>query len=105
MVLFTDRSGTVDAAGQQVVAAAAARIRALDPARVVVTGYTDDQGNAAMNLALSRSRAAAVATLLRSALGSDAPAVSVVGLGEQQRAGAADDATRRLDRRVTVTAG
>ena len=70
--------------------------------RVRIEGYTDNRGDAAENLALSRARAQAVGDFMQS-LGVDAGRIEVVGYGEQYRV--AENASARgraQNRRVEI---
>lgn len=70
--------------------------------RVRIEGYTDNRGDAAGNLALSKARAQAVGEFMQS-LGIDAPRMEVVGYGEQYRV--AENASARgraQNRRVEI---
>lgn len=75
----------------------------LNPKRSVrIEGYTDNRGDAAENLALSKARAQAVAGFMQS-LGIDAGRMEVVGYGEQYRV--AENASARgraQNRRVEI---
>jgi outer membrane protein OmpA-like peptidoglycan-associated protein len=70
--------------------------------RVRIEGYTDNRGDAAGNLALSKARAQAVGDFMQS-LGIDASRLEVVGYGEQYRV--AENASARgraQNRRVEI---
>lgn len=75
----------------------------LNPKRKVrIEGYTDNRGDAAENLALSKARAQAVGDFMQS-LGVDAQRLEVVGYGEQHRV--AENASARgraQNRRVEI---
>jgi outer membrane protein OmpA-like peptidoglycan-associated protein len=80
------------------------RIGARGAGRVTVTGYTDDLGSRQHGLELSRSRAAAVAGVLRSRLPSAGFPVTVRGRGEDDPAVPnTSEANRRRNRRVLLT--
>lgn len=103
VTLFGLDSATVDPAGRQVLARAAALIRSSKPAVVTVTGYASRVGEPTDNLALSRRRAVAVAGVLRSALGGTTPRIEVGGRGEMgQVAAGSTPAAGLLDRRAVV---
>ena len=70
--------------------------------RVRIEGYTDNRGDAAENLALSKARAQTVGDFMQS-LGIDAGRIEVVGYGEQHRV--AENASARgraQNRRVEI---
>lgn len=80
-----------------------ARIRKARAARLRVDGYTDNVGDPAYNLQLSRRRADAVRDHLARALG---PGVSIATAGHGEQDPIADNATtagQAKNRRVTVT--
>jgi len=72
---------------------------------VIVSGYTDDVGTSAYNLALSRRRATAVVAVLRGAFaGGIAMPVKPRGFGEShQFAPNITAENRRLNRRVVIS--
>ncbi len=96
------RSGSAqvvpDAAG--VIVSIADALREVPEARLRVVGYTDNVGDAARNLALSRARAQAVANTLIEE-GVDRDRLTVEGRGEEAPvASNRVEAGRRLNRRV-----
>ncbi len=104
-VLFATGSTSLDSASRQVVTAAAARIRADEPAAVTVTGYTDQVGGDPRNADLSQQRADTVAAALRTALGAGGPTVTTAAGGEQRPVAPNTTAAgRQLNRRATITA-
>ncbi len=64
-VFFQDFSATLDAAGVQVVANAAAVAKKFPSVPVKVSGYADSAGSVQRDIALSKRRADAVADLLQ----------------------------------------
>lgn len=64
-VFFVDFSSSLDQAGLAVVNDAAALAQKYPRARLKVTGYADSIGSTAAEIALSKSRADAVAALLQ----------------------------------------
>ena len=84
VVNFATGSDAVPEEDIEVLRAAAAVVAALpDGTRILVTGHTDDIGDAAANLVLSRRRAEAVRALLV-ANGAPAAALSVHGVGDSR---------------------
>jgi peptidoglycan-binding protein ArfA len=63
---FSTNGFTLDPGSQQVLTQVAQKLTACSDARVAVTGYTDDSGNDAINVPLSRDRANSVADFLMS---------------------------------------
>jgi outer membrane protein OmpA-like peptidoglycan-associated protein len=101
-VLFEHDSDVLLAAAAPSLDAAAARILAREGARASVLGHTDDTGEDAYNLDLSRRRAAAVARHLTEK-GVPKERITIEGHGESRPA--ADNATeegRRRNRRVEI---
>jgi outer membrane protein OmpA-like peptidoglycan-associated protein len=102
-VLFASGSAKIDAAGMQVIRAAAARIKALHVSKVTVVGYTDVVGGQPKNDNLSAQRAAAVAAVLRQELGS-ATAVTTSAKGESDPVASNSTAVgRQQNRRASIT--
>ena len=102
-VLFASGSAALDAAGLQVIKNAAARIKALHPAAVTVTGYTDVVGGQPKNNHLSLRRADAVAAVLRQDLVAGPP-VTATAKGEADPiAPNATAAGRQANRRASIT--
>lgn len=102
-VLFRFDRADLSPKADALIADVAAQLRAAKPRSVRVDGYTDDTGDAAYNLGLSRRRAQAVADALRGRLRSGVT-LRVTGHGEA--APVADNATeagQARNRRVTVT--
>jgi len=80
----------------------AAILQAFPDTRVKVGGYTDDAGDPAANLQLSRERATAVRDALNAA-GVDAARLEAEGYGEQHPVASNDtDAGRQRNRRVAL---
>jgi outer membrane protein OmpA-like peptidoglycan-associated protein len=104
-VLFASGSAAIDAAGLQVIQAAATRIQALHPSTVTVTGYTDVVGGQPKNANLSQRRADAVAAVLRRDLGAAAaPAITAIARGEADPiAPNTTPSGRQQNRRASIT--
>jgi outer membrane protein OmpA-like peptidoglycan-associated protein len=97
---FLTGSATLSAAGRRAVAQAAAVLKANPAVRVRIEGHTDSVGAAAKNLALSRSRAAAVRAALRS-LGVADGRMTSTGYGETRPKVRGDSpSARAVNRRV-----
>ena len=104
-VLFAYDSDELDAAGQELALAAAARLRDAPALRVRLEGHTDERGTRAYNLALGERRARSVqAVLLERGVAGER--VELVSFGEElpQAEGASEDAWRR-NRRVEIVFG
>jgi len=102
-VLFASDSAALDANARQVLAAAAARIKAQHPSKVTVTGYTDVVGGQPSNTGLSLQRAEAVAAVLRTELGSTPP-VTAAAKGQADPVASNDTADgRQQNRRASIT--
>jgi outer membrane protein OmpA-like peptidoglycan-associated protein len=102
-VLFASGSSKVDAAGLQVIRAAAVRIKALRAGAVTVVGYTDLVGGQPKNDNLSAQRAAAVAAALRAELGVALP-VTTSAKGEADPVAPNTTAIgRQQNRRAVIT--
>jgi OOP family OmpA-OmpF porin len=109
-VLFAFNRARLAAGARSRIGEAVTQLKDRRPSKVTVTGYTDAKGSPAYNLGLSRRRAAAVARALRSALGSGAPPLKVVGRGEAdpvrsntKKDGSDDPRGRARNRRVEIT--
>jgi len=109
-VLFAFNKADLTPAAQQVIAVAAARMRAGVTGPVTITGYTDSIGSDAYNLVLSRNRATAVLAALQPQLAGLPVTLSARGLGEADPVapntlpgGADNPAGRAANRRVTVS--
>jgi outer membrane protein OmpA-like peptidoglycan-associated protein len=75
------------------------------PARVTLTGHSDDIGRGTFNLSLSLARAGAVLALLKKR-GVDPDLLSVRGAGPLEPLNAGSSATARsANRRVSFTVG
>jgi len=83
-VLFKPSSAELGAAANHRLLKLAHFLQLNPERRVRIEGYTDNRGNAAENLALSRSRAQVVANFLEE-LGVEAGRMEVVGYGEAFR--------------------
>jgi len=83
----------------------ALRVRAADPGRrILVEGHTDDLGDEAYGMQLSKDRAHTVANWLIRQAGFDADSISTRGFGETQPAYPNNsDANRARNRRVVIT--
>ncbi len=102
-VLFASDAAALDANARQVLAAAAARIKAQHPSKVTVTGYTDVVGGQPTNSGLSLQRAEAVASALRTDLGS-APPVTATAKGQADPVASNSTADgRQQNRRASIT--
>ncbi len=102
-VLFASDSAALDANARQVLAAAAARIKAQHPSKVTVTGYTDVVGGQPSNTGLSLQRAEAVAAVLRTELGSTPP-VTAAAKGQADPVASNSTADgRQQNRRASIT--
>lgn len=102
-VLFEENSAGVDAAGRQVVSAAAAALRAAGAKKVEVAGFTDVVAGTPVNVPLSQARADAVAALLRQQL----PGVAITTTGRGEHDPVASNATpagRQQNRRAAILA-
>lgn len=84
-VYFPFDSARINAAAQQVIAAAAQYAKSAPAPKVAVVGHTDTSGSAAYNVLLSKHRANAVASGLK-AEGIPASAISVTWKGENDLA-------------------
>ncbi len=102
-VLFASDSAALDAGARQVLAAAAARIKAQHPSKVTVTGYTDVVGGQPTNSNLSLRRAETVASALRTDLGSTPP-VTAAAKGQADPVASNSTADgRQQNRRASIT--
>lgn len=81
-ITFRTGSADITAEGQEILGRAAETIQAIG-SDVLIAGHTDDQGDAAVNQALSEARAASVAAYLVT-LGVPEELLSTVGFGESQ---------------------
>lgn len=109
-VLFAFNRATLTSGARSRIDVAVRELRARRPSQVTVAGYTDAKGSPDYNLALSRRRAAAVAQVLRRALGSGAPALLTEGHGEADPVqantkpdGSDNPKGRARNRRVEIT--
>ena len=103
-VLFALDSAALTPAGNKVVAAAVADVRAAGPGPLTVTGHTDSTSSAAHNQDLSERRAATVAAALSKQVPDDRWPKKVTGKGETEPAFPNDTADhRRRNRRVTIS--
>ncbi len=94
---------SLTSAAQQMLAGVAAKIKACPQAKIVVTGYTDNTGNDAINIPLSGARAKSVGDYLVSQ-GVSAGEVTTTGLGSASPiAGNDTEAGRAQNRRVEIT--
>ena len=104
-VLFAYDSDELDAAGQELALAAAARLRDAPALRVRLEGHTDERGTRAYNLALGERRARSVQAVL---LAQDVAGeqIELVSFGEElPQAEGADEAAWRQNRRVEIVFG
>lgn len=106
-VLFAFNKSNLSARAHSILADLAKQIKARAAGTVQVTGYTDSIGSDAVNLPLSRARAAAVVGALRP----QAPGVSYTSAGKgsadpvapnTNKDGSDNPAGRALNRRVTI---
>ena len=104
-VLFAYDSDALDAAGQELALAAAARLRDAPALRVRLEGHTDERGTRAYNLALGERRARSVqAVLLERDVAGER--IELVSFGEElPQAEGADEAAWRQNRRVEIVFG
>ena len=104
-VLFAFDSDALDAAGQELALAAAARLLAAPALRVRLEGHTDERGTRAYNLALGERRAHSVRAVLLEQ-GVLAEQVELVSFGEELplAEGAGEDVWRQ-NRRVEIVFG
>ncbi len=103
-MLFASNSARLDAGARQVIAAAAARIKAQHPSSVAVTGYTDVVGGTPTNTGLSQQRAEAVASVLRTELGAGGAAVTATAKGQSNPVATNSTAAgRQQNRRAEIT--
>lgn len=101
-VLFTAGSAEPSASAGPTLIKLARFLRLNPKRRIRIEGYTDNRGDADVNLALSQARAQAVADFVQS-LGVDAGRIEAVGYGEQYRV--AENASARgraQNRRVEI---
>lgn len=83
----------------------ATRIEACPDSRIVVTGFTDNSGNDAINVPLSADRAKSVADFLVSQ-GVAADHITSTGMGSANPIASNDTVEgRALNRRVEITVG
>lgn len=102
-VLFAEASAEIDAAGQEVVTAAAASLREAGVTAVEVVGHTDRIAGDPVNDTLSQDRAEAVAAALRAEL--PGVQVSTAARGQDEPvAGNDSEQGRQLNRRAVITA-
>lgn len=112
-VLFAFDSARLSRTGLARVADAADEVRRRRSGHVSVVGHSDSKGSSGYNLRLSRRRARAVATRLRSLLGGPrTPKITTRGRGETQpvaanttRKGKDDPRGRARNRRVELVLG
>ncbi|MFN8051928.1 MAG: OmpA family protein [Acidimicrobiales bacterium] len=101
--LFATGSAELDPAYTGVLGLGVAALRLSPAARMVVTGYTDNVGDPAKNLALSTARANAVVDYMVTTGGIDRARFDAVGAGDQNPVG--DNGTeegRARNRRIDV---
>ena len=104
-VLFATDSSTLGPASQAGLQQVSQELRSrARPGTVTITGHTDDQGEDAYNDRLSRSRADAVAAVLRASLRGAGLELQVEAKGEREPvADNADEQGRQRNRRVSIT--
>ncbi len=102
---FGFNSAQLSSAAKTAIARVAHQVRRAGlTGRIYVDGYTDDLGSSSYGQVLSQKRADAVASYLRSHLGSTRVSVVPVGHGEANPiASNATAAGRQQNRRVTIT--
>lgn len=101
-VLFSAGSAEPSASANPTLIKLARFLRLNPKRRIRIEGYTDNRGDADVNLALSQARAQAVADFVQS-LGVDAGRIEAIGYGEQYRV--AENASARgraQNRRVEI---
>jgi OmpA-OmpF porin, OOP family len=101
-LLFDTGAATLQPASQEQLGNIAAILKAYPKAKVVIGGYTDNTGDAAMNVKLSQQRADNVVAELAK-LGVDQARMSAKGYGEEHPV--ADNATeegRQKNRRISL---
>jgi OmpA-OmpF porin, OOP family len=102
-IRFATGSAQIAASSRRTLDRVAAVLKTAPDTRVVVAGYTDDQGSRSGNLALSRQRALAVRAYLVSK-GITAENLRPVGYGSARPvASNATDAGRKANRRIEFT--
>lgn len=101
-VLFRAASSELDASASRTLLKVVHFLQLNPKRRVRIEGYTDNRGDAAENLALSKARAQAVGDFIQS-IGIDAGRIEIVGYGEQHRiAENASARGRAQNRRVEI---
>jgi len=101
-VLFRAASAELDASANRTLLKVVHFLQLNPKRRVRIEGYTDNRGDAAENLALSKARAQAVGDFIQS-IGIDAGRIEIVGYGEQHRiAENASARGRAQNRRVEI---
>jgi len=104
-VLFTTGGTRLDDAANKTITEAAAHVGNYKTPRVVVSGYTDTEGSAASNDALSAKRARVVAAAMR-IRGVAASVIKARGFGEQfLEVRTADGVAEPKNRRAEVNVG
>jgi OOP family OmpA-OmpF porin len=102
-ITFETGSAAITKAGQQVLAALVAPLKAAGSAKVVIGGHTDSVGTAANNLRLSKARANSVKVWLTKH-GVNAKRLVAKGYGETKPiAPNVNEAGRRKNRRIEFT--
>jgi OOP family OmpA-OmpF porin len=102
-IAFQTGSAAITKAGQQVLAALVAPLKAAGSAKVVIGGHTDSVGTAANNLRLSKARANSVKVWLTKH-GVNAKRLVAKGYGETKPiAPNVNEAGRRKNRRIEFT--
>lgn len=102
---FESGSATLTQSSRAQIANVASILKAYPRAQVTIAGYTDNTGDEAANLSLSRSRAEAVMDALKT---SGVPAASMQAQGYGSQNPIADNSSesgRARNRRVTLTVG
>lgn len=101
-VFFARGAAEVDAAGRAMLQSHAERLRADGKLQVTLTGYTDDLGSRAYNLAIADKRVAAVFAILRE-MGVPSRQMRRSGMGAETMGRDCQSAEcRRLMRRVEL---
>ncbi|MBI1417396.1 MAG: OmpA family protein [Limimaricola sp.] len=102
-ILFDPGSARITADSLKVVDAIAAILQKCPPMHLEIAGYTDSQGRAEMNLALSKDRANAVLTALRTRR-VDISGIVAQGYGEADPiADNSTEAGREANRRIAIS--
>ena len=101
--LFDSGSAEINPAYSSVLNLGIAALNLNPAARMVVTGYTDNEGDPTKNVELSRTRAQAVVTYMVTTGGLDASRFDAIGAGDSNPVGDnSTEAGRQANRRIDV---